>query len=261
MTELAIPVVGRALVGSAPPVAMLCTSRREHGMTLLELLVAMAIFAVIGSALMPVINGAISSRAGATERKALDAEARTILDRLEQDIASSFDTGFSGLVPPRFLAPPPAGRFADGERVLLETTTLVTRGVTATDARLGGEDTAVLSVDRGDQAHVLWRMDADGRLLRHEIRPPSVQPVDWGSVPFEVLSERAAVVLEFYEPETWLESWDSTVTGVRQRRAPIAVRTTLTMDGGANTALELVSTVVVPVIETASDFERRGVQP
>ena len=230
----------------------------ERGMTLLELLVALSIFAVLSTAMFPVINGALSSRSDATERSALDTEARVILDRLEQDIAGNIDPGYTGTTPPRFVAPAPPGRSGAGEHVILETTTLVSRGVASADAFAGGEDVAALSVNRGDQAHVLWRIDGDGRLLRQEVRPPAITPVDWSKVPFEVLSERAAVVLEFYEPQQWLEAWDSGESGLHRNRAPVAVRTTLTIEDAGRVPFELVSTVVLPVVDTISRPGVRG---
>jgi len=229
-------------------------------MTLLELLVALAIFAIVGVALLPVVSGTLSSRADATARVALDAEARMILDRLEQDMVSSCDVGFAGALPVRFVAPAPRGRDFDSERILLEITTLVARGVTAADAFVGGEDVAALAADRGDQAQVLWRYDSNGRLLRQELRPPRTQPVEWDEVPAEMLSERAAVVLEFYQPETWLEAWDSSSFGAGRAKAPVAVRTTLRI-GEDTEALELVSTVVLPVVETATDLRRGAGSP
>lgn len=236
--------------------------RVQRGMTLLELLVALAIFAFLGSALFPVMTGALGSRTDATARIGLDAEARAILDRLEQDIAGNFEAGFRGPLPVRFLAPAPPGRTTAAERILLETTTLVARGVTAADAIAGGEDMGKVAADRGDQAHVRWRIDESGRLLRQELRPPREEPVDWTEVPFEVLSARAAVVLEFYEPEIWLSSWDSGETGAHRGRAPVAVRTTVTVGEDADRGLELVSTVVLPVVETAVDVRRaRGNEP
>ena len=226
-------------------------------MTLLEMMVAMAIFAIVGSAIYPVINGAIASRRDATERVMLVAEARMILDRLEQDIVANGDAGFHGPLPARFVVPAP-GRDATAERVILETTTLVARGVTAADAFVAGEDVAALAADRGDQAHVLWRIDASGRLLRQELRPPRPLPVEWTDVPFEVLSERAAVTLECYEQEVWLEAWDSGEAGPHRGRAPLAVRTTVRVADAQAAVLELVSTVVLPVVATAIDPRRAG---
>jgi type II secretion system protein J len=217
-------------------------------MTLLEMLVALAIFALMATALFPVIQGALRTRNEATARMEIDREARAILDRLEADVAGNIDAGFPGQAAPRFLAPAPSGHGDDSEHVILETTTLVARGVTAVDGFVGGEDTAALAIDRGDQAHVLWRIDAEGRLVRQEVRPPAVDPVDWSTVPSEVLSDRAGVELEFFDAAEWLESWDSTDTGTNHNRAPAAVRTTLRLDDGA-APLELVSTVVLPVLE------------
>lgn len=230
----------------------------QRGMTLLELLVAMSIFAVVGSVLYPTVMNTISSRRDATERVALDAEARMILDRLEQDLTGNCDLGLQSSLPPRFRAPAAPSRNSRSERVLLETTTLVARGVTPADAFVGGEDIRALAVDRGDQAQVVWRIDGDGRLVRQELRPPRVEPVEWEDFPVEVLSDRASVSMEFYEPETWLESWDSTESASHRGRAPVAVRTTLEVDGGDLGLLELVSTVVLPVVETSVDLRRPG---
>ncbi len=225
-------------------------------MTLLELLVALAIFAIVGGGLYPVVTGALTSRDAATERVRLDAEARLVLDRLEQDLLGSFETCFTG--PPRLLAPAAGSSGPASERVLLEMTTLVARGVTPADAFVGGEIPSALAADRGDQAHVVWRYDASGRLVRQERRPPRSEPVDWRDQPVEVLSERTSVALEFYEPDVWVAAWDSTAKGGRTGRAPLAVRSTVRVDGGETGVVELVSTVVLPVVETMDERRRPG---
>jgi prepilin-type N-terminal cleavage/methylation domain-containing protein len=233
--------------------------RGEPGMTLLELLVALSIFAVVGSVLYPTVMNTISSRRDATERVALDAEARMILDRLEQDLTGNCDLDIQGTeMPPRFRAEAPPSRRSRSAHVLLETTSLVARGVTPADAFVAGEDVRALSTDRGDQAQVVWRIDSDGKLVRQEIRPPRVEPIDWDEFPVEVLSERASFRMEFYEPEVWIDSWDSTESASHRGRAPVAVRTTLEVDGGELGLLELVSTVVIPVVETSTDLRRSG---
>jgi prepilin-type N-terminal cleavage/methylation domain-containing protein len=224
-------------------------------MTLLELLVALAIFAIVGSALFPVINGALSSRADANARVALGGEARMILDRLEADLLANCDAGFQGQFPHRFVALASRGRDAASEHAILETTTLVARGVTAADAFVGGEDVAALSADRGDQAEVLWSIDSSGHLVRQEVRPPRIEPVEWDKIPAEVLSDRASVLLEFYEAEAWLDTWDSGESGLHHGKAPVAVRTTIKV-GEDDGALELVSTVVLPVVQSSIDPRR-----
>lgn len=227
-----------------------------RGMTLLELLVALAIFAIVGSSLYPVVTGALSSRSEATERVRLGAEARMILDRLEQDLTGNVDAGYPGAVPPRFVAPASVGRRNAGERIVLESTAVVARGVVASDGVALGQLAQALPVDRGDLAQILWRIDSNGRLLRHEVRPPRRDPVDWSTVPFEVISDRAEVELEFWEPEAWLEAWDSREQGPRNRRAPLAVRTTVRV--GGYEGLELVSSVLLPTVETAAVRKPKG---
>ncbi len=229
-------------------------------MTLLELLVALAIFAIVSSVLYPTVTSTLSSRRDATERVALDAEARMILDRLEQDLTGNCNLDLPGTLPPRFRSVAGASLRSKSARVLLETTTLVARGVTPADAFVAGEDVKALAADRGDQAQVIWRIDSSGQLLRQELRPPRTEPVDWERLPVEVLSERASLSMEFYEPETWLEAWDSTESATHRGRAPRAVRTTLEIDGGELGTRELVSTVVIPVVENSVDLRRQGGQ-
>lgn len=219
-------------------------------MTLLEMLVALAIFGFIGSALYPVIQGALVGRQAATERVALATEARRILDRMEQDLLGNWDAGFGGTLPRRFFAEAAGGRDLEAEHDILESTTLVARGVTAADAFVGGEDLSALAMDRGDQAQVLWRIDSSGQLLRQQRRPPSPEQVDWRNTPSEILSERATVILEFYEPDVWLDEWSSVPGGSRPGKAPLAVRTTVRVSTEEAGSLELVSTVVLPTMET-----------
>jgi prepilin-type N-terminal cleavage/methylation domain-containing protein len=235
--------------------------RRELGMTLLELLVAIAIFGVIGSALYPVITGTLGSRSAATERASIDAEARLILDRLEQDLEGNVDAGFQGERPARFVALSPGGARARGERRILELTTVVARGVTPSDAYFGGEAVAALHVDRGDLAQVLWRIDADGRLLRQELRPPTIDEVDWTRVPVEVLSDRADVVLEHFEEPNWITDWNSVEAGPHRDKAPVAVRTTLAIAEEDGAPFELVSTTLLPVMATSDRPGRHGARP
>lgn len=116
--------------------------RGERGMTLLELMVALSIFALLAAALSPVLTGALSSRDEATARLDSDAEARAALDRLEQDLVGCFDTGATGQWPPRLVArsrEQATGGSRFGARTLVELTTLVARGVTPIDGFVGGE--------------------------------------------------------------------------------------------------------------------------
>lgn len=235
--------------------------RRQRGMTLLELLVALSIFALLAAALSPVLTGALASRADATARLAVDAEARAVLDRLEQDLAACFDTGATGQWPPRLVArarDESGGSSRYGARTVVELTTLVARGVTPVDGFVGGEPPASLGDDRGDQAQVAWRIDDDGRLLRHEIKPPRREAVDWSLEAAEVVSESADVVLEFWEPSLWLDAWDTGPSGKGGARLPLAVRTTLAVAGEGGVRTDLVSTVVLPPVASVAPLGGPG---
>ena len=136
---------------------------------------------------------------------------------------------------------------------------LFERGGVATDGLALGALGESLPADRGDLAQVLWRIDSSGRLLRHEVRPPRRDPVDWSKIPYEVVSERADVAMEFWEPSQWLEEWDSRGSGPHNNRAPLAVRTTVRV-GGAE-GLEVVSSVILPTVETTPRRSSGGGPP
>lgn len=235
------------------------TTARERGMTLLELLVAIGIFALAAGALFPVLSGAMSSRRDADAKLRVYGQARGIVDRIERDLVGGFDVGIPSQNLPR-LRTPADERVRFGEaRVLLEATANTARGVTAVDADLGGDDMPALAPDRGDQAHVLWRIDTDGRLLRQEVRPPRADEVDWSKVPVEVLATDADVRLEFYSPSQWSTSWDTSEAGPQRGVLPLLVRTSVTLRGptdGAGEDVTLVSTVVLPAVADA--YSPRG---
>lgn len=237
----------------------------NSGMTLLELLVALGIFAITGAALYPVLIGAISSRRDATERVDVWSSARAVLDRVELDLRGSTDVGIPSQFLPRFLALAPATRGFGEDREVLEMTTLVARGVTSGDTVVAAIEGVAAPLDRGDQAHVRWSIDRDGRLLRQEVKPPRAEQVDWSKVRADVLAVDADLRFEFYETasEAWIDAWNSTEPGPRRDLAPVVVRLTLSLEDGEREPLVLVSTVVLPTVEDpwargAGGSRRRG---
>jgi len=230
-------------------------ARAESGLTLLELMVAVAIFAVVGSGIYSTFMTAVITRDHATQRARRYADARNALDRLEQDLRGAFDSQIRGnLVPPLLRAPLPENSPLGDDRVLLEMTTISARGVLAADAFIEHpelQELAGIAADRGEQAHVRWVVDEDGDLLRYELRPVRAEQVDWTLAPFEIIARDVAVAFEFYDRTQWFGFWDSSEPGDQRNRLPTLVRTRLETHDEGQQPVVLVSSVIVPMaVET-----------
>ncbi|HYC57565.1 MAG TPA: prepilin-type N-terminal cleavage/methylation domain-containing protein [Candidatus Binatia bacterium] len=239
--------------------------RIDSGLTLLELMVAIAIFSVVGTAIYSTFVTAITTRDYATERSRRYAHARNAMDRLEQDLRGSFDSQLRGnVVPPRLRAPLADDSMLGDERLVLEMTTVSARGVIAPEAFLATpqlDEVARLTTDRGDQAHVRWVIDENGDLLRYELRPVRAETIDWTIAPFEIVARDVDVHLEFYDRTQWLRFWDSNEPGDQQHRVPMLVRTQLETTGVDEQRVTLVSSVVIPMALEAATRGRGPLFP
>ncbi|MBI5504898.1 MAG: prepilin-type N-terminal cleavage/methylation domain-containing protein [Deltaproteobacteria bacterium] len=251
----------------------------QAGLTLLELLVALAIFAIVGPAIYSTFTTTLVGRDRALQRAQAYSMARGVLDRIESDLRGNLDAGVKGSLLPRFLAPGAGSDFGAGRRsmigddgLLLDLTTLSARGVTAPEGYVVTDELAAKSVDRGDQARVVWRLEdpdpdsapgsepgpaSGSTLVRYEIKPPRNETLDLTGVPRQVVAERVAVRLEFYAQGQWTEVWDSLAPGSQRDAAPALVRTTVELDTGDDDPIVLVSSTLIAL---AAD-KRSGLGP
>lgn len=228
-------------------------SRSERGLTLLELLVAVAIFAVTGAALYPTVTSALAARRDALERARSHALARAILERAESDVAGCFDVGIaSSYLPLLVIDDPERAGFGD-ERAVAELTTVDARGTASPDAPVMGDELAVVVHDRGDQSHVLWRLEEGGELARYEVRPPRGEEVDWSEARRRSYGDGASLALRVFFEEEWRSSWHAASGGNESGRLPERVRLEVRVDDGEREPVVLVSSVAMP-----SAFEAGG---
>lgn len=179
----------------------------RRGFTLLEVLLALALMALVLSLIQGTYSGASRSRAlsGAESR---EVHAATVaLDRLVNELASTFTssaTPFRARAT-RFVA---ASGF-DGWSTL----TFVTRLAPLPGSLPGGEAEVGYLVER----------DTDGvsRLRRRESRDLDGDPEE-GGVPYEVLPHVSRFEVRCYDGTEWLEDWDS-ADREEEPRLPLAV--------------------------------------
>lgn len=248
---------------------------RQRGLTLLELLVALAIFAVVGPAIYSTFTTTLAGRDRALQRAQAYSMARGVLDRIESDLRGNLDVGVKGSLLARFVAPGSGGGFGAGRRsmsgddpLLLELTTLSARGVTAPEGFVAGDELPAKTIERGDQARVVWRLeDSDqdrepgsapsstrgSTLVRYEIKPVRNETLDLTRASRQVIAGHVAVRLDFYAQDQWSEVWDSVAPGSQRDAAPALVRTTVELDAGDDEPIVLVSSTVLAM---AADTRR-----
>ncbi len=167
---------------------------RAHGVTLLELLVALAVFAVIGVAAYTALFSVLDARS-ATERQSqrLTAVQRSV-GALSDDLRQIVDRPVRALQPAQqapLLAQP-------GQAALIE----FTRGGWPNPADL----------ERSTLARVQWTLD-DGRLRRYAQARPDARP-DPEPTRRVYLREVASVEFRFLDGEAeWRDQWPPLNTG------------------------------------------------
>lgn len=221
------------------------TRAGQRGVTLLELTVAMGIFAIVGAVLFGTFSRTATSRDLVERRAALYFEARTALETIERDLQASFDVGGYTSEFRRFYVPEPrTAPPVAGTRLVADFTALSARGI----AIAGLGDAVEIAGARGDQMRVRYWLGDDGDLLREVRRPP--RPLE---NPDEILADEplasdvAKLELRFYDGGEWLDSWTSARAGRRRDAAPGLVTIALAIERRDEPKVELHTTVVVPM--------------
>ncbi len=196
---------------------------RQRGLTLVEVLVSVAILAMIATLIYGTFDGLSRAKKGEAQRGDRARQARAALDRIAREMQSSYLSMHNPGVP------------------ILQTR------VTAYMARNGSPYDRVdftafahLRTEReakeSDQAEIgyfaLPDPDKDGKtdLVRREQTPPDMDPQRGGIV--SVLCEDIeSFDLRFFDPLTaqWIENWDSTQITGQQNRIPLEVKVTVVL--------------------------------
>ena len=188
----------------------------NRGVTLLETLVALALTALVLSALSRSLAGAARSRTAATAESDRLSAARTVLLRLAAELEAA--TGEAGVAvePEDELSP------ATGSR--LRVTTIVRADPGPTPA--------------SDRRSVAYEVDHDaGALVRRERAAPG--PVD-AVEPLVVLAGVRGLSIRCNDGSEWRPRWDATAL-------PRAVELVLAVDDGAG-GVERLATTVAPAL-------------
>lgn len=163
----------------------------NRGFTLLEVVVSLALLALVLTLVQGTYSGAVRSRDRASRETAEMHQAGLVLDRLANELAGALTSqGRATLTP--FLVEPDVEESA----VLTFTTRLQ----------------PIPGLRPGGPAELQYALEADEdgvpRLVRREEPDPDEDPED-GGVAYPVLEEVLRFRVLCYDGEEWVESWDS----------------------------------------------------
>lgn len=181
-------------------------ARPRRAFTLIEVLVGGVIAAIIAAATASSLYGVFEARSAAAERREAFNAARSAVDRIARDIATTV-------------------RDADLRFALLRVTTVELNGKPYDELLLLQSSLEPVRGDEsqpeGDRFEVQYRADADGTLQRR--RDPAFDAyVDAGGVVRPVAHGLTSISIEAYDGSAWFEAWDSDRDGL-----PHAVRVTV----------------------------------
>lgn len=242
-----------------------CECRRQTGVSLLEMLVALGIFAIISSIVYGTFSRTAATRAYAEHRLNLFAIARAAISWIERDLMAAGTTGlFPAAQPIVFVS----SGLAEGETgrddiPLLEVTTASSLGTSPFEI-----DGFVLPghSERSSETRVVYRLErpsepAAGRgasvpqtpvretlaaydLVRYDFRPPTTAELEFATRSV-IAGGVESVTLRFYDGVGWWESWDSRPGASNSRRIPRMVETRITMYDAEGPPVTFVSGVAV----------------
>jgi general secretion pathway protein J len=220
---------------------------RTGGATLLELLVSVAILAMIASITYGTFTRTLSGRDFAVERVRAYGVARTVIDWIERDLRSaSTGQSFPG-AGRRFVSIGSADApTIDPQRPLLDLTTATATGTAPLTGRALRPDGAPSMTD---QARVVYRLereeDSDELLLaRYEWRPALVEQPETSNRAV-IARGIVSVELHFFDGTGWEPDWSTRASGGGGPEIPAAVETRVTIESDDGEEHSLVSAVWV----------------
>lgn len=223
---------------------------QRRGMTLVELLIAMAILAFISVLVFVSIDGMCRSRQGVERIADRYREGRLAMARITRELQSTYLSAHAPI----------------DESIRVVTTSFVGESGTPA-ARLDFNSFSNRRLARNsrtsDQIEISYfgsdNPDKPGEIdLARRVAPPDEKPREGGKV--EVLATNIDLFdLEYLDPLTgiWREEWDSTSVVGEKGRLPIQVKVVLVLNGaersrseGSRGKIRLVTKVTLPIQDT-----------
>jgi general secretion pathway protein J len=220
---------------------------RRRGMTMIEVVVAIGVLAMVAVLVHGVINSLSHGKEAEAQRADRVHQGREAMQRIVRDLSGAY---LSAHVPTNVA-------------LRTELTSFTGRGASQY-ARLDFTSFAHRRTDRdvheSDQAEVGYWVSQDPEvtdkwdLVRREQTPIDLEPLKGGIS--EVLAEDIQeFTLKYLDPMTgqWLESWDTVQTTGQPNRLPLEVRIRLVLKGvGDGNPYEFATKIFIPIQQPLS---------
>jgi prepilin-type N-terminal cleavage/methylation domain-containing protein len=233
---------------------------RTSGLTLLEMLVAVAILGVVASVLYGSFSRTLEARNIASDRAEVYSTARVAMDWLEQDLKGSLSVDLYMTGKPRFFSTGHGGEDTlTADQPLLDLTVRTARRV----AVLRDGDGDELATTMADQARVVYRVEeesdevlaelagTDGSqltLVRYELRPPLADEEIRDAALRTVVARRLRTIdLRFEDRGTIVERWEQTEASGLTTNGPRLVEIRLVLEDSDGEPEEFATSVLVPL--------------
>jgi prepilin-type N-terminal cleavage/methylation domain-containing protein len=224
--------------------------KRDRGVTLLEMLVALAVFGIVATVLFQSFTKTLEARDYAGRRAEIYAGARAVFDWLEVDLKGSLSVK-------AYPAPPGVELFSStghggadtlfADQPLLDLTVRTSRNT----AVLRGEGGEELATNMADQARVRYQVEESDTetgglaLVRYEVRPPLEQAPN--AELRTVIAERIlSIDFRFETRGAISEQWDQR-SGAAAGAGPRLVEIRLSLAGDDGAVAEFVTSVLLPL--------------
>jgi prepilin-type N-terminal cleavage/methylation domain-containing protein len=207
-------------------------SVRESGFTLIEVMAAVTILALIASITFVVVFGAVKRSRFIDRKLDLETEAASIIRLIGEDLKSAY---LQEGVAPYFEGQDVFSRDIPTDKVALLTTAVLP---VSPELYTGSVGEVEYLVEEGE--------DGNLNLVRRE-ESPAAAPFDEGGTTYNVTERLKSLDLTYSDGEDWFDQWDSqSETSVADKKLPRKVRIEVTLK---DEELEITHrTIVAPVM-------------
>lgn len=188
----------------------------EYGFTLVEVMAAVTILAIIAAITFTVVFGAVKRSRFIDRKLELQNEGASILRLMAEDIRSSYK---QEEVVPYF-----EGKDEFSRDTSVDGVTLLTTAVLPVSPEL-------LTGSAGEVEYAVQGDEGGNFVLVRREQTPAEAPFDEGGTTYEVTDRLKSLELTYSDGEDWFDEWDSqSETSVAGNRLPEKVRIELTLE-------------------------------
>lgn len=224
------------------------TRARSRGMTMIEVMVAVAVLALVSVLVHGVIDSLSRGKKGEGMRAEHAHEGREALQRIVRDLSSAY---LSLHIPANQTLVTGRTAFVGRSSLPFDRIDFTAFAHKRTDRDAKESDQAEVGYFVAADPEVEGKMD----LVRREQTPIDIDPLRGGVV--NVVAEDVEEFdVRYLEPKTgqWIESWDSQQVTGQPNRLPLAVKVTLTLKGVGTGAPYSYTTKVFLPMQKPLDF-------